>query len=244
MKKLLLKFFPFFFIPFLFSCEELREEITITNDGSGNYEVYTDMLPMMKTMASMGLNEELSEDEKKAKLNEMIWKGKTGKIDSIIDMKDKIGKEYKGKEYENILKNTTAYMKGGVEEDKMVMGVKFNFKNGKELESFQAMLEDSQKNKGDTKAMGKTKSVTKLSTSGFSRTTKVVEKVDLNDANMTMTMQFIANTKMVTVVKTPKKIKSVKGQFVKEQKDFEVVFEYNLASLLKQEINTDFAIEY
>lgn len=244
MKNILIKFLPLLFLPFLFSCEEMREEITIAADGSGTYEVYTDMLPMMKTMAAMGLQGEMTEEEKETKLNEMIWKGKTGKIDSIIDFKDKMGKEFKGKEFDEMMKNTVAYMRGGKEDNKMVMGVNFKFKNGKELDSFQAMLEDSQKNKGETKGMGKTKSTTKLTPNGFSRSTKVVEKVNLDDANIKMTLQFVTNTKMVTVVKTPKKIKSVKGNFVREQKDNEVVFEYSLASLLKQEINTDFSIEY
>jgi hypothetical protein len=68
----------------------MTEEIYLNSDGSGEYTIYTDMIPSMVTMmevfAAMDTTFQGTSEELTAKVKEKIWEDFPAEVDSIMDM--------------------------------------------------------------------------------------------------------------------------------------------------------------
>ena len=232
---------------FFFSCDNMTEEIYLNSDGSGEYVIYTDMIPsmvkMMEVFAAMDTTFQGTPEELTAKVEDKIWEDfPSGEVDSIMDTsKEKIPEEVKNDpERMAMFKRVESFMKGSKAKGYMNAGMRFKFADMKELNKFLVLAKDSQ----DTEM---TNVETKTSFSYKKRRLKRVMTYTINEeievGSTTGMEEMFGDAKMRTIVHLPKNVKSIKGNGMTLKNDKKVIFEYNLLDVSAGKVDTDFEIK-
>ena len=243
----------------LASCGTIEEEILIEADGSGIYEIKTDIIPMTvemtvtmtKMFAAMDTTEVIDEDSLRTAVLNEVWKDfGDGEIDSIIDVTKEVPDSILNKGNNRYYyEKMTVYMRGSKQQGHLYMGIQYPFTNGEDLQGFMAFFQELQKQgnqSGQSDPMSKMTSVGSTVTfnaskNSWSRSTVYHNPLDPEQDFGPMDAMF-ANAKYITVVKTKKKIKEAKGNYIKSVDDYQVVFEYDLVEAMSGQLDTDFEI--
>lgn len=230
----------------LASCGEMKEEITIKADGSGVYDVSADMIPMMRGMmegfAKMGLAEGEDADSATiaAKVDEMLWKDFGDDIDSVISFNDKIPENIKNDPKKMaILENAEMYMRGGKSKGYLLTGMTLDFENSDQLLELMEMSKESTENDPKVAMLfGSSNTTMEITKDSFYRSTIREKDDEDNDTpNPDELTSLFNDFSIVTVINTPKKIKSVevKTYEVIKQSDKSVTLKYNLEDIMSNE---------
>ena len=202
-------------IPLFFSCGEMREEITINKDGSGKYEISSDMIPMMRTMMqSMAkLSVEEGEEPDSAamalKVEEMIWKDFPAEIDSVITLDNELPPEVKNDpKAMALLENTVIYMRGGRDAGYIKSGFEFTFDNTNQFEDFTNLLEETGKKNRKASAFSSSKTKMKIEPNYFLRTATSINKKNA-DAQTKQMMPMVKDMNILTVLNFQRKIDQI-----------------------------------
>jgi hypothetical protein len=126
MQKLLLSLFVS--VMFLTSCS-MHEEIDLTKEGNGHYQVAIDMSAMFEMMKSMGGSE---------KIPDSLSKQKRDTTFSLANMIDSSGGSFSAEE-KAYFHNGTMHIKMDMEANKMDVVMKFPVKNAIDLKNFFAV---------------------------------------------------------------------------------------------------------
>ncbi len=243
----------------LASCGNVVEEINIEADGSGTYEIKTDIVPatvnmavtFTKMFAAMDTTKTINEDSLRTAILEEVWADfGDEEVDSVIDVMSQIPDSTLNKgDNRKYAEKITMFMKGSREKGYMNMGMQYPFANGEDLQDFMAFFEqlqkDSSKNqkKSPIGELGDVRSTTTITQNKktFARATvyhnPAEETEDLNGLK-----EMMGDGKYITVVNTKRKIKTVKGNYIKSVADYKVVFEYDFIPAFTGQIDTDFEI--
>lgn len=225
------------------SCGEMREEITIQSNGSGTYDISSDMIPMMRSMMEGFAKMSDSEDEEldsaalAAKVDEMLWKDFGDEIDSIMSFDEKLPEEIANDpEKMALIENAQMYMRGGRTKGYLKTGLTYSFNNVDDFRKFMELSEES--TRGDQKAgilFGDFETTIKMtSTSFFRSTTKTKSDEEEDKPNLDDLNAMFKDLSIVTVINTPKKIKSldVKTYEIVEQQAKSVTLRYRLEDIV------------
>ncbi len=236
------------------SCENMTEEIHLKENGSGEYKIYSDMIPTMRKMAStfsnlLGDSTEYN-DETNDAIEAHIWKDfPEGIIDSTFaiepDEEQKLNKMQK-----EMLKRMNGFMYGGKEQGYLNTGMKFSFTNMEDLQTMIKNMEDSQKNqnkKGNQGMKGlddlQSKTTFTLKNNLFTRHTVFTKKPKMDEDEMVGIRMMLGEAKMKTVVHLPRNVKSAKGEHIVSKEGKKVVLEYPMLDYFLGNISSDFEIE-
>ena len=228
---------------FWFSCAEVREEITINKNGSGTYEVSSDIIPMMRTMmesfASM-MPDSVQTDSAATtqKIEEMIWKDFPEEVDSIINVSNELPPEVKDDPVKTaMVENITMYMRGGRKQGVMLTGLEYNFKDSEDLNQFQNLLDEYSQKDQRGGQLPASKSEVKITSSSFYRLSKFSEPLpEKQDEAMASLFKDLQLMTFYTVINFPRKIKRVdlKGYTIVDQSDKSVTLKYDIEHALFQ----------
>lgn len=243
---------------FLFtSCGDIVEEIHLEKNGSGTYEVYTDMIPTavematemtMKFAGAFDSTKVLDEDSIRAHATEMVWRDFPDQLDSTYSYSDGSDSVSGVHDPEGYGDRAKGFMRGGRSVGYMMMGMTFPFDDDDDLTGFSNFAEDVMEadKKVGLKGLSQSKSNVKFTyeKKKFAREMSTVEKNDLTDEEK---MFFDMLTKGAsgtyrTVVHTPRKIKEVKGDGIEKIEDYKVTFAYDLKEIVGGKVNMNFDI--
>lgn len=243
----------------LASCGNVVEEINLDADGSGTYEIKTDIIPatvnmavtFTKMFAAMDTTHVLNEDSLRTAVTEEVWADfGDAEIDSVIDFKneipDSILNEGDNRKY---AEKMTMFMKGSRAKGYVDMGLRYPFVSGEDLQDFMAFFErvqegQSKNAKGNPLGeLGDLRSTTTINQSNksFARTTIYHNPADESE-DMGKFKEMFGDGKFLTIVNTKRKIKKVNGDHVKSVEDYRVTFEYEFMPAMTGQLNTDFEI--
>lgn len=257
--KMMKKFLALFAFAGLVSCGTIEEEIMLEADGSGVYEIKTDIIPMTvemtvtmtKMFAAMDTTNTIDEDSLRAAVLDEVWKDfGDGEIDSIIDITSEVPDSILNKGNNRMYyEKMNVYMRGSREAGHMYMGMQYPFTSDEDLQGFMAFFEKLQQEGNQAEQsnpmskIGNVRSTVtfKSNKNSWSRATVYHNPMDSEEDLGPMDAMF-AKSSYITVVKTKRKIKEVKGNYIKRIDDYQVVFEYNLVEAMSGQINTDFEI--
>ena len=245
------------------ACGNYVEEYSLKSDGSGLYNVYSDVISgsadMGTALAIEFSDEDLTAgqiDSIKKVVTETIWEQYPGKTDSIVDLLAVLPDSFL--DYKNNRKyaeRLVVYLNGSKERGFVNMGAQVSFRNTEDFLEFSEFFERLQNvkisgssgaslvgNFSETKS--KTDYVLNEKSFGRSVTFSEVEMDDIEPTTGLMMEVLGKNGTYTTIVHTAKKIMSVTGENVVSQEDYKVVFEYPLSEYLAGELNTDFEIVF
>jgi hypothetical protein len=234
----------------LCSCANITEEIYINADGSGKYLVYTDAVSSMRGMMSgmmSSMYPEASQDSLMQVIESQIWEQFPARVDSIIDYSSRVPDSIKNDpDKQKYLNNLEMFMKGSKEAGYINSGMRYSFASVKELEQFQAFMNENQSATGGGMGMNMpdVKVQYRFDGSSFSRTTIMDEVEELSDSTKMMLNTLLEGSKARLIIHLPKKVKKAsKDQLVgKEGKD--VTYEFDLIKVLNGEQSTDVSIDF
>lgn len=238
----------------LSSCGDIKEEITIQEDGSGEYILSTDMIPMMRNMmkgfATMAMTEEekLDSNAVNATIEEMLWKDFKGEIDSTLDISSKIPEDIKKDPSKMALINQThAFMRGSKEKGYMLMGMNYSFKSSKDFTELQKLIEEGQKKDKKGSLFGESKTETKITNTSFYRSSKQTKPAKEEDPSVSAMMKMFDSMNMYTTINFPRKIKTIQVSTyeIVSKTEKSVTLKYNLLKALEtgNTVTIDIALE-
>ncbi len=242
---------------FLFSCDNITEEIHLNEDGSGEYRIYSDVIPGMVKMATeitsmtakMDSTGDTSEEAIRKKAIEKVWEDFPDEIDSTYNLAegapDSLVNYGNNRKY---MENMTGFMRGGKSKGYVHQGMEYTFSDMENLNGFlsfanEAMNEKSAERTG--KLMGGMNTQTNTTYTWrnrtFSRSVEVISPQDLEDPSMKFLMTLMGDAEYTTIVHTPRKVKLVNegGRITAEK---EVTFTYKLMDMLSGKVEGDFEI--
>lgn len=237
---------------FFFSCDNMTEEIYLNNDGSGEYKIYTNMIPgmvqMMSAFAAMDTTFQGTTEDLTTMIEEKIWEDFPAEVDSIMDMSGKKIPEEIENDPEKLAMfgRVENFMKGSKSKGYMNAGIKFKFADMEELNKFLILARDSQTGR-DREVANMNNVDTETDFSYKKRCLKRVMTYTINEENQEETSasakEMFGDAKMITIVHLPKNVKSVKGNGMTLKNDKKVIFEYDLLEISEGKVDTDFEIK-
>ena len=244
---------------FLQSCDNMTEEIYLNEDGSGEYMMYSDMIPSMEKMAiemarmfqdmdSTGEIKNMTDKELAEMMSEEIWSDFPEEIDSIIDITQELPDSVRDNPQKMaIIEKATMFMKGGKSKGYLNTGVKYPFQNLDDLDAFSEMMQ--QQNSNDQLPqmgvdVGKMKVDYSFANNTFSRTSTYTKppQIDMDEEQEELLKKMLGGN-VKTIIHLPKKIKKITGDNLKEKEAKTVIFEYNLFDSALGKVNSDFSIK-
>lgn len=244
---------------FMNACSPI-EEIYLNKDGSGEYMVYTDMIPMMTEMMSFGSMMGEEEDPSDSlSLEDKIWRDfPSESIDSTERLSNMMPDSMmEDPELKAMYEKMFFFMEGGREEGYVNMGIKFDFKNISELGEMQKLAQKNQSMMGggalgeggggsDMPDMdtGEMEVDYKWAKKNFSRTTTYTRKPELDSETEMGLRMFMNDATMTTIIHLPKKVKKATGENVVKVDGNKVILEYDVMESMKGNVNTDFQVKY
>jgi hypothetical protein len=242
------------------ACGNFTEEITIKADGSGDSQMYTDIIPASTNMAmkmavmfaEMDSTKTLNEDSLRMAIEAEVWEDFPESIDSIIDMSNEAPEEVKS-QYPDVLANLNGFMRGSKAEGSLYTGLKYTFNSPSDIEKLYEMIAATQEAEKEEGIPGGNP-LDKLSgldnkyhyTSNekmFARKVEIEKsKDDVDEEDIEKITEMFGDGSVLTVINTERKIKKVKGANLKSQEDYKVVFEYKFTDMLSGKADMDFEI--
>jgi len=241
------------------SCQNLTEEITIELDGSGKYQLYSDMIPsMMTVMVTMdSIMSGLTPDstgkivrKSTAEIEERIWEDFPESIDSTIDIMTDLPDSIKNNpEQMAMLEKTRVYMTGGKSKGYMYMGMEYNYDDLEELKIFNGFMNQMLKEGNGSSPLDRLEEPEMTSDymyneKGFQRVFEVQKKVTFSEQDKGMLDMFVGQGTLTTVVYLPKEAKDVKGDYLKSIDGKKVTFEYPMRKYMQGDIDCSFEIVF
>ncbi|MEO1253688.1 MAG: hypothetical protein AAFY41_02205 [Bacteroidota bacterium] len=232
------------------SCASITEEIYLNEDGSGEYLVYTDIIGSSRAMMAGMMNSlypNASEDSINQIVDTKIWDQFPTQIDSIMDISSQIPDSIKNNpEKRRYLDKMEMYMKGGKKEGFINSGMRYQFSNVEELEKLQDFLNENQSatNQGMQMDVPNVKVNYSFDGSSFSRRANINEMMEMSDSTMMVLGSLLEGSKSKLIIHLPAKVKKAsKNQLVKKSgKD--VLYEYDLISVISGKQSTDIDIKF
>ena len=243
----------------LTSCGNYIEEIDLEEDGSGTYQIYTDIIPatvemtvsMTKMFATMDSTKTIDEDSLRTAMYDEVWADFPEHVDSVIDMAkelpDSIKNDPAAKPY---IENMSGFMRGGKAEGHLYAGVQYEFKSIADLQGFLNFMDKTQEARSAQEARSpfgqltkvRSKVVYKLQKNEFTR--KVTFSQDMTDeSESTEEMEALfGKGTMTTIIRTDRKIVTARGVNVQQNGDYEVVIKHDFYEAFLGKVNLDFAI--
>lgn len=239
------------------SCADVVEEIYLEEDGSGTYEVYTDVVSVaidlatemnMKLGAPADSTKTLDEDSIRAHATKEALEDYPNKLDSTYSYVDYGEDSIPPDDPEGYTKRALGFERGGREVGYVLHGMMFPFKSAKDLTGFLAFVEKSIA--GDIElglnalSGSKMNAKFKAKKKKFRRTTDPVKlkKLDEDKKSLLELMTVLDSSSFITIVHTKRKVIKVKGSNVDNIEDYKVTFKYDLKALVEGEVRTDFEI--
>lgn len=243
----------------LASCGNVVEEITIEADGTGTYEIKTDIIPatvnmavtMTKMFSSIDSTKTLNEDSLQMAVLEEVWADfGDEEIDSTLDvmsqMPDSLLKTDADRKY---AEGMNMFMRGSRDKGYMNMGVEYAFADAEDFQGFMEFWERLQASSGNQQTgsplddLGDMRSKVEIvqTSNSFSRKTEYLNPIE-DDSELEGMAELLGDGKYITVVKTKRKIKKVNGEHIKDIDDYSVTFEYPFVDAFSGALNTDFEI--
>jgi len=231
----------------------MREEISIKADGTGTYEISSDIIPMMRGMmlsfAKMDLEEgeELDSVELANKVEELVWKDFGDEIDSVLSLDDRIPPDLKSDPAQMaMIERTTMFMRGGRNKGYLKSGVNYSFENAQDLKDFIKLSEEQ--TKGDNKVkmlFGDSETVLKMTKNSFFRST-TQNQPEKSEEELEDLESMFSDVSILTVINTPKKIKKVKVKTyeIVERKAKSVTLQYKIGDILQGNKTSEISIEW
>lgn len=249
----------FFILLGLASCGNIVEEINLEKDGSGSYEVKTDIIPatvnmtvtFTKMFAAMDTTNVIDVDSLTAAVQEKVWEDfGDGEVDSIIDMANEIPDSLKDDpEYLAFVERVNVFMRGSKEKGYMNMGMEFNFTDGDDYQFMLNKFEEIQSSQGDQKTGSPLDDLSSVRSrvtiesdkKHFVRKTEYLNPIE-SEEEVEGLQEMLGDGKFITVVNTKRKIKKVNAKHIKRVEDYSVTFEYDFIEAFMGRLNTDFEI--
>lgn len=243
---------------FLYSCDNVTEEIYLNTDGSGEYKIHVDVVPgmtqMMGGIMAMDTTSERSDEELEALIQDQIWEDHpSGVVDSIYGY-DQVSLDSMPDNPEAMAfaQSVKLFIKGTREENFLNYGVKFNFKNINQLNDFMKLMskENEKADKDDSNfALAGTNKNVKVDTAFkykkrcLKRSQRYTTIKEQDPKEVEGLRKLFGEGIARTIVYLPKNVKSVKGNGITEKTDDKVVFEYNIVEMSLGNVDTDFEIK-
>lgn len=235
---------------FLFSCDNITEEIHLNADGSGEYEFYSDMIPAMVQMAVMFAEMDTSfqgtKEDLTAMVQQKVMEDFPSEIDSIMEIDDERRNRFIDEPAKHELaQNMIMYMEGGSSKGYVNSGMRCKFDNAEQLNLLMEMVGEGTQEEGGGKApdLGGDTSF-KVKKKCFERTTVFDLENSAEQIQEAEEMRkMFGNAKYVTKVHLPKNVKSVSGEGIKKKTDRMVIFEYDLIDMIQGKVDPSFKIQ-
>lgn len=231
------------------SCDNITEEIHLNEDGSGQYAVYSDIIPGMKKSMELfaafdTTSTNKSPEEKLKKIEDELWADFGEEVDTSFSDENAIASITDPKE-KAMMEKMKIFMKGKRKDGFLNSGMRFDFASLDELNHLVNVLGDSQKEDAELGMdFGESKAEYKVGKKLFSRKTTIFRKPELNaEANAGLAMLMGDGGTYTTIIHLPKNVKSVVGESMIEKDTRKVVFQYDLMDIIKGKTNTDFEIK-
>ena len=237
------------------SCQSITEEITLEEDGSGKYNTYSDIIPMITTMATamdsiFAFPDSSGNVVRKspAEIQEMIWQDFSENMDSTLDfiptLPDSIKDDAKKM---TILEKTKLYTKGGKSKGYIELGMEYSFTHIDELKAFNTLKDGEIKKTSQSSPLDKLNKPETMTSytynkSSFKRIFKVIRKANLSEEDKALLQGVLGKGVSKTVLYLPKEVKEVKGDYLKSVNEKTVIFEYPMAKLSKGDVDCSFEI--
>jgi hypothetical protein len=239
MQKLLLSLLAALF--FLSSCS-MHEEIDLSKEGNGHYQVSVDMSAMLEMMKSMGGDE---------KIPDSIAKEKKDTTFSMAEMIDSSGGNFTAQE-KAYFHNGTMNIKMDMEANKMDLVMKFPVKNAMDLKNFFRVwttvdsLNTLKKQQNETTEQGNNEMPNPMAGGGMEGLTNnlplkpspyiitdsSIERIEQSKEDVMKDLgeqaqgaaMFMNQVNMMTTIKLPRPVKRVEGKNVKLGDDKQSIF--------------------
>lgn len=242
---------------FLYSCDNMTEEIYLNEDGSGTYEFYTDMIPSMVNMMTMfaGMDSTMaamSPKDLELAVKTKVWEDFPSEVDSIMPQEQEFLDKYSSDPKKLALaKNMEGFMFGGKARGYLNTGMRGKFDNISELNLLMEMMadnasEDNPQAKGAFDQFGDKKPSFGMKKRCFERKVTTVESEDTGteEEDMDGMKEMLGDAKYITKIHLPKNVKSVSGDHMIKKTDRIVIFEYPLIDMMEGNIDLDFKIKF
>jgi hypothetical protein len=239
MQKLLLSLF--ISVLFLTSCS-MHEEVDLSKEGNGHYQVAVDMSSMFEMMKSMGGSE---------KIPDSIAKQKRDTTFSLANMIDSSGGAFTAEE-KSYFHNGTMHLKMDMQENKMDIVMKFPVKNAMDLKNFFVVwnkvdsLNKLKKQKAETEEQGNNEMPNPLAGGGMNGMTdnlpikpspylitdSSIERIAQTKEEVMSDMgeqaqgaaMFMNQVNLMTTIKLPRPVKKLEGKNAKLGDDKKSIF--------------------
>lgn len=246
-----------FSVVLLASCGNLIEEMTINEDGSGTYVMKSDVVEgsvnvafeMAKMFSKLDSTKVLNEDSLRTAILDEVWADfGNEEIDSIMTgiIPDSLITTDEERKYADAM---VMFFRGSREQGQVYMGMEYAFGEMADLQGLFDLMEKKQaESEGqetgtplDVLQDIKSKASFDWDKKHFSRKT-IYEKSEVDETDLDNVADMFGNGQYITIVKTAKRIKSVKGANIQSQTDHSVTFAYPFADWMAGKLNTDFEI--
>lgn len=223
--------------------------------GSGTYEVTTDMIPMMRNMAyqfavlanNVGGDDSVGGSIDSANIESQLFKDFPNEVDSIIPL-HKMTKEasLSVADKAKLEKQLKLYMKGGRSSGQMIMGMQYHFTSIPDLNELGAIMERNKEKSEDSRLDEYTANVTyAVQGNTLRRTyTERMKREKQEEPEERLSHMMFGETVYRTTLRSKRKIKKVNALGIKSQKDHEIVLEYPMKDYLNGQVNMNFEIEW
>lgn len=239
------------------SCVNLSEEITLNEDGTGEYSMYSDMVATQVEMAvQMGMmfagEQEVDMDSMRAVMLAKTWEDMPENVDSLhtaFEVPDSLRGD---PDLEAMLEKFEGFTKGSKEEGFINTGVRFAFSDMGDLNEMHHLMSNYQEKREEEKGGGMGpkidagKQTLKFDFDGntFKKTTDWETEPDIQGEELKMMENIMKEAKFTSIVHLPRKMKSVDKTHLKEVSEDgkTLIFEYSMLDMIMGETDHDFEI--
>ena len=223
------------------SYHNITEEIFLKEDGSGNYNVYTNKIPTMKQAIMERIRAEKEYSGEEAVLGQMadteIWSENSNTFNYSTNLLQDASEEVlEDPKKLALLKNITGFTSGSKSKNFINTGVMCKFNNLEELALLMDLVRSNPLRDFKTLELPSSSTQFDIKKNKFSKSQKTPA---------TAAVQVPPNSgKFKTIVILPKSVKKVKGKNLVSKKGQMVTFEYDLADVLSGKADTDFKVKW
>lgn len=240
------------------SCVNLSEEITLNEDGSGEYSMYSDMVATQVEMAvQMAMmfadDQEVNEDSLRIAMTEKTWEEMPENVDSLhtaFEIPDSLKKDPK---MAAMLDKFQGFTEGGREKGVVNTGVRFTFTNMSNLNEMHETMSNFQDQKdeksgggmGPKMDPGKQSINFDFDDTHFKKTTNWEKEPDLKEQDLEMLESFLGKATFSSIVHLPRKMKKVDKTHLRHVSEDgkTLTFEYSILEMIQGKVDHNFDIE-
>jgi hypothetical protein len=227
----------------LASCGDINEDIYISKQGSGTYQVKSDMLAMMNQKAVM--------QGGGADAADGIWAQMGGEtVDSVIDLSERLTDEQKADEkLMRIVKNAKMYIKGSKAENKLNVGLDYKFESIADLNELGNLNKTTadETNMQQMNLPSSTTKVYKMDGNKFiieDKGNNTIGDMNLSMKDEMMVKMMVKNADYISTIHSKDKIKKASGDGLVKFNDSVAIFKYDFKKMLQGKQKQNIVIEF